>query len=175
LHSLGITKFLSKPLFPSDIVDCISECLCIENQQSVITAEVDDFSGFNVLLAEDIEINQEIAVAVLEGMGIDVDVAENGAAAVEAYRDKPYDLIFMDIRMPVMDGLQAAKEIRMMESESGTGAHIPIIAMTANVMQEDQRISEEAGMDGHISKPLDIGEITKTLRTVFADLSKTSE
>jgi CheY-like chemotaxis protein len=119
------------------------------------------YEGSTLLLAEDNEINQEIAVAVLSELGAEVEIANNGEEAVEAFLRKDYSLIFMDIRMPLMDGLEAARRIR--SSGKHDAAAIPIIAMTANAMQEDREASFAAGMNGHISKPIDVEEIKKVL------------
>ena len=135
--------------------------------EDILEDNTDIFLGKYALLAEDIDINQEIAVAILEELGFEVDVAENGAMAVEAYKNKNYDIVFMDIRMPVMDGLTATRIIRDLERESGEGLHTPIVAMTANAMLDDRIASKEAGMDGHVSKPINIDEIVETLRHVF--------
>jgi CheY-like chemotaxis protein len=152
-------------------------------EESGITAEMDDwrYEGHTFLLAEDNEINQEIALAALEELGAEVDIANNGEEAVEAFLRKEYSLIFMDIRMPIMDGLEAARRIRAIEAErlaalspsmagrlasvhgSREEKGIPIIAMTANAMKEDREASLEAGMNDHISKPIDIIEIKKSL------------
>ena len=122
------------------------------------------YDGFTVLVVEDNDINQEIAKAVLSEIGLEVEMAENGAEGVAAFLQKDYDLIFMDIRMPIMDGLEATREIRRLERErSSSHARVPIIAMTANAMKEDQEESKAAGMDGHISKPLIIEEIKASL------------
>ncbi|MDR0656194.1 MAG: response regulator [Treponema sp.] len=126
------------------------------------------YEGYRFLLAEDNEINQEIALAVLSDLGAQVDIANNGQEAVEAFLKKDYSLIFMDIRMPIMDGLEAARRIRALEAERrGKNREypkgIPIIAMTANAMKEDREASLAAGMNDHISKPLNITEIKKSL------------
>jgi len=130
-------------------------------------AQAQSYDGFTLLLVEDNEINQEIAQTVLEEMGFTVDVAGNGREGVDAFCAKDYDLIFMDIRMPVMDGIEATREIRKIELEQieagGKAEHVPIIAMTANAMQSDRDATLAAGMDGHISKPIDIDEIRLSL------------
>jgi signal transduction histidine kinase/CheY-like chemotaxis protein len=132
------------------------------------------YDGVPLLVVEDNEINREIAEFLLTDMGFSVDFAENGAEGVEAFRNKPYALIFMDIRMPVMDGLDATREIRRIEREmseadaGGAARRIPIIAMTANAMREDREAGREAGMDGHISKPIDVGELRATLYKFLA-------
>ncbi|MDR1590260.1 MAG: response regulator [Oscillospiraceae bacterium] len=132
------------------------------------------YDGCTLLVVEDNDINQVIAETLLSEMGFSVHLAENGQRGVEAFLANSYDLVFMDIRMPVMDGLEAAREIRRIEAEwassgapDGRPARVPIIAMTANAMREDRELSREAGMDGHISKPIDIGEIQSVLRSVL--------
>lgn len=125
------------------------------------------YDGIKALLAEDNEINQEIAVAILSDLGLVCDIAENGKSAVEMYRENTYDVIFMDIRMPVMDGLEATQIIRRLEAENGARIRIPIIAMTANAMKEDRELSACAGMDAHVSKPIDIEEINRALYQVM--------
>jgi signal transduction histidine kinase/ActR/RegA family two-component response regulator len=140
------------------------------SKESEITPEMENrrYEGHRFLLAEDNEINQEIALAVLSDLGAQVDIAGNGKEAVEAFLKKDYSLIFMDIRMPIMDGLEAARRIRAIEAERrGKNREypkgIPIIAMTANAMKEDREASLAAGMNDHISKPLNITEIKKSL------------
>ena len=139
-----------------------------ENFAAMLTQRYDHF---RLLLVEDNDINQEIAKAVLEDMGFSVDIANNGQEGVDAFNTKSYDLIFMDIRMPVMDGLEAAREIRRMErenSEAGAApSRIPIVAMTANVMQADRDATQDAGMDGHVSKPINLEEIYLTLYKIL--------
>ena len=129
----------------------------------------DDFSckGRLFLLAEDNSINQEIAVAILQDLGADVDTADNGEEAVRAFLEKDYDVIFMDMRMPIMDGLNATRRIR--ESSKHDARIVPIIAMTANVMHEDRAACLQAGMNGHIGKPLELNELRKELfRCLFS-------
>ena len=139
--------------------------------QSHEDASEKSFAGYHVLLAEDNEMNREIALAVLSEFGLTADSVPNGALAVEAFEARPYDLIFMDIRMPMMDGLEASRRIRDIEAMRGEG-HIPIIAMTANAMKEDREASKEAGMDAHIAKPLDVAEIRRALSQALPDKRK---
>ena len=119
------------------------------------------FLNLKVLLVEDNEINQEIAREILNDMGIKVTMAQNGAEALELWQSDDFDLIFMDIQMPVMDGLTAARAIR--DSDAPRAKSIPIIAMTANAMSGDREKSLEAGMNEHITKPLNIEELRQAL------------
>jgi signal transduction histidine kinase/CheY-like chemotaxis protein len=179
----GVDKFISKPLFPSAIADCLSECLGVGPQraegQGTDETALGDFSGRRILLVEDVEINREVVLALLEPAGLEFDCAENGAEAVRLYQADPdrYDLIFMDIHMPGMDGFEATHRIRELEKERlaekvqeyprgvpGHSASIPIIAMTANVFREDIEKCFQAGMDGHVGKPLAVEELAATLR-----------
>ena len=125
-----------------------------------------NFDGYHALLAEDNEINREIAVVVLSEFGLQIDTVDNGQAAVDAFQKQIYDLIFMDIRMPIMDGFESTQHIRELEIAKGL-SRIPIIAMTANAMKEDREASKQAGMDAHIAKPLDIDEIRQALDSVL--------
>ncbi len=128
-----------------------------------------DYCGKRVLLVEDNELNREIATAILEERGMAVDCAEDGDIAVSVINNAPadrYDLIFMDIQMPKMDGYTATREIRTLPDNKK--ANIPIVAMTANAFDEDRRKSYESGMNGHIIKPINIEEITKVLDEIFA-------
>ena len=162
---VGVDKFLAKPLFLSSITDCISECLAkgLPGDVSGDSAKKEGcFSGRHILLAEDVEINREILAALLEDTGIDIACAENGAIAVDMFRDNPsYDMIFMDIHMPEMDGYEATRRIRAMDCPQAST--VPIIAMTANVFREDVEKCITAGMNGHLGKPLDIAEVMKVL------------
>lgn len=136
----------------------------VENVQST---EEFDFSGKRVLVVEDNELNQEIIVTLLEARGLNVEVAANGRKAVDALQANPpgyFDLILMDICMPVMDGLTATRAIRHMPCKD---ANIPIIALSANAFEEDRRRSLDSGMDGHVSKPLDMEELYSAMCTVL--------
>ena len=127
-----------------------------------------DFTGKRILLAEDNEMNQMIAVAILEGAGFSVDLAGDGLEAVEKMKAAPaghYDVILMDIQMPRMDGYSAAAQIRAMADPEKAG--VPIIAVTANAFEEDRKAALEAGMNGHLAKPYDIAEILHTLSSVL--------
>ncbi|GHT85199.1 hypothetical protein FACS1894137_09180 [Spirochaetia bacterium] len=169
----GVDKFLSKPLFASAIADLINECIGSKNSilaDRVRLAEGDAgtpvpgvFAGRRILLAEDMEINREIIMALLEPTELAIDCAENGVQAVELFSVDPdrYDMIFMDVQMPGMDGLEATRRIRQLE---GQKKHIPIIAMTANVFREDVEKCLESGMNDHLGKPLDMDEVLARLR-----------
>ena len=121
--------------------------------------------GKHALLAEDNEINQEIAVALLDALGMKTTVADNGLEALELLERNTFDVVLMDIQMPVMDGLSASREIRKHGNESIR--NIPIIAMTAHAMKEDREKSMDAGMSGHITKPIDQQELGKILRQIL--------
>ena len=125
-----------------------------------------EFEGFTALLVDDMEINQEIVISLLEPTGITVDCAENGAVALEMFSNNPsrYDIIFMDLQMPVMDGYTSTKLIRALCAKLHHGEGVPIIAMTANVFKEDVEHSFAAGMNAHLGKPIDLGELITTLR-----------
>jgi CheY-like chemotaxis protein len=129
-----------------------------------------NFSGFCILLAEDVEINREIVLTFLEPTGLTIDCAENGIQAVEMFSANPgrYSMIFMDIQMPEMDGYEATRKIRAFEQEMprnrGFSKGVPIIAMTANVFREDIEKCLLMGMDGHVGKPLEMEEVFAKLR-----------
>jgi len=162
----GVDKFLSKPLFPSTIADVINECLGVDKQQvekSQAKENTAVFAGRRILLAEDVEINREIVQALLEPTKVEIDCAINGAEAVRMFKAAPhkYDMIFMDIQMPEMDGYDATRSIRALNISAAKT--IPIVAMTANVFKEDIERCHEAGMDSHVGKPLDFEEVMNRL------------
>ena len=155
----NITHYIAKPLFPSSVLDVINEV--VGNTLKSLDIRTDtqtpkpDLSGVRIILAEDVEINREIFLALLGDTHIEIDIAENGIVAVTKFRENPgkYDLIIMDVQMPDMDGYQATKEIRAMDlPEAKT---IPIIAMTANVFREDIERCLASGMNDHLAKPID--------------------
>jgi CheY-like chemotaxis protein len=167
----GIDRFLPKPLFPSTIAAAINESLGINQQQAQKTqADIADlFAGRHILLAEDVDINREIVRTLLEPTHIEIDCAENGAEAVRMFTETPnkYNMIFMDVQMPEMDGYEATRRIRAAERKlpQEYSQRVPIIAMTANVFREDVEKCLEAGMDSHVGKPLDFDEVLDKLRT----------
>jgi len=162
----GVNGYLPKPLFPSDLVDCINFYLGRKNlthPDDSITAK-ETFDGYHILLAEDVEINREIVMALLEPTNITFDCAVNGLEAVTFFSAAPdiYDMIFMDVQMPGMDGLTATQCIRSMDVPQA--ALIPIIAMTANVFREDVDKCMDAGMNDHIGKPIDYEDMIMKLK-----------
>ena len=171
-RTAGVDKFLPKPLFPSMIVDMINECIGIDNAMGKgsgdhwgVSVDYDDnYAENTILLVEDVEINREIVLALLEPTELNVDCAENGAQAVGMFETAPdkYDMIFMDVQMPEMDGHEATRVIRALPIPRAQS--IPIIAMTANVFRADIDECLAAGMNDHIGKPLDFNDVMDKLR-----------
>ena len=166
-RAAGVNKFLQKPLFQSTIVDIINECIGgnIALAKSEKDNNVGNFAGHTILLAEDVDINREIVMALLEPTKLNIECAEDGAQAVQMFseaQDK-YSMIFMDVQMPKMDGLEATRRIRALNTI--TAKTIPIVAMTANVFREDIEQCMEAGMSDHIGKPLDFDDVMNILNT----------
>ena len=166
--SIGVDNFLNKPLFASDVIKEF-ELLARRNNISLLKEkEKAELDGRHILLAEDIFINAEIMKELLSSKGILIDHAENGREALELFdKSEPgyYDAILMDVRMPVMDGLEATKAIRGLErSDSKT---VPIIAMTANAFDEDVQRSLQVGMNAHLSKPVDPERLYSTLEEMI--------
>jgi signal transduction histidine kinase/DNA-binding response OmpR family regulator/PAS domain-containing protein len=177
----GVDKFLSKPLFPSTIAEVINECIGVDKQQEndIQTNITGIFAGHRILLAEDVEINREIVQALFEPTQLEIDCAENGTEAVRMFTEAPdkYELIFMDLQMPEMDGYEATRRIRAIEDElnknlsndvgnnGGLLKQIPIIAMTANVFKEDIEKCLACGMNSHVGKPLDFEEVLNRLHS----------
>lgn len=159
----GISDFVSKPLFPSAIVDSIANCLNLKLKEKPLGQARYDFNGYKILLVEDIEINREIIITLLSPTGIDIECAENGKVAVDMFSNEPhkYDMIFMDLHMPEMDGYEATSAIRSMDVEYAR--KIPIVAMTANVFKEDIEKCLAALMNDHVGKPIDFDEVISKL------------
>ena len=160
----GVTAFCSKPLFMSELRSVLAKPFLGEKPAVEEATAAVDFTGKQILLAEDNELNQMIAVAILENAGFTIDIASNGEEAVKKMKQAPagtYDVILMDIQMPIMDGYEAARQIRAMEDRKK--AEIPIVAVTANAFEEDRKIAIEAGMNGHLAKPYDVAAIMQTL------------
>jgi CheY-like chemotaxis protein len=162
----GVDRFLQKPLFPSAIEDCLNEYRGggPDTADDASENKTESLAAYRILLAEDVEINREIVLALLEPTGLGIDCAENGSAALELFRRRPerYDMIFMDVQMPEMDGYEATSRIRSLDSP--WAREIPIVAMTANVFREDIERCLEAGMNDHVGKPLDFEEVLACLR-----------
>ena len=169
----GVTAFCSKPLFMSELRNVLAQPFMAaedtrpENKNE--PAEMPDFTGKRVLLAEDNEMNQMIAEAILTESGFIVEIACDGIEAVEKMKTAPagyYDIILMDIQMPKMDGYEAAKQIRALDDKKK--ANTPIVAVTANAFEEDRQTALEAGMNGHLAKPYDIPAIMETLTELLS-------
>ena len=167
---IGVSKFIPKPLFTSVIINTIADCvgteMPVEDPQKI---ELPDFSRYHILLAEDNEINREIVIALLEPTGITITAAENGLIALHLFAENPtqYDMIFMDMHMPEMDGLTATSNIRALTHPRAK--EIPIIAMTANVFREDIERCLAVGMNWHIGKPLDFLEVLDNMKKFLED------
>ena len=141
----------------------------IIDEEEKISADAMDFNGKKILLVDDVDVNREIAIMILEEAGFTVDFATNGKEAVEkvsASKVGDYDLILMDIQMPIMNGYEAAAAIRNLPNKKI--AEIPIIAMTANAFSEDVQAALNAGMNGHIAKPLDIPKMMEVLAEILS-------
>ena len=167
-RAAGVTAFCAKPMFMSDIRDTLMTAIGQKQAQTeaaALPAAGSDFRGRCILLVEDNELNSEIAVEILNEYGFLVDTAENGAEAVEKVKNsKPgsYDLVLMDVQMPVMNGYEATRQIRALKDPALAG--ITILAMTANAFDEDRKKALESGMDGFLSKPIVIEELLSTLQ-----------
>jgi signal transduction histidine kinase/DNA-binding response OmpR family regulator/HPt (histidine-containing phosphotransfer) domain-containing protein len=167
MRALGRTATVAKPVKQSELWDAIATVLHTASPAAkhdlVPAAKKYKAAGhpLNILLAEDNAVNQQLAVQLLEKHGHSVTVAENGQEALDALQNADFDLVLMDVQMPVMGGLEAATEIR--RRERATGEHIPVVAMTAHAMDGDREKCLEAGMDGYVSKPIDPRTFLKTV------------
>lgn len=166
----GVTTFCSKPLFLSGLRKCLNSVMAAENKgELAVSKESVCIKTGRILLAEDNELNQEIAMAILEDSGFTVEVAGNGKIAVEKLEASEvgyYQLVLMDVQMPVMNGYEATKAIRSLKNQDL--ATIPIIAMTANAFEEDKQEAIRCGMNGHIAKPIDVDVLFETLRKMLS-------
>ena len=169
----GVTAFCAKPMFMSDLRETLMTALGQKKEQNNddVLPEADfNFKNKHILLVEDNELNSEIATEILTEYGFIVDTAENGAEALEKVStSKPgtYDLVLMDVQMPVMNGYEATKCIRKLKDPAL--ANISILAMTANAFDEDRKKALESGMDGFLSKPIVIEELVQALKNKFTD------
>ncbi|RGY99482.1 response regulator [Clostridium sp. AM58-1XD] len=169
----GVSGCIVKPLLKSSLVCAVKKYVLNQNSRkpaSFAERRVRSFEGKRLLLVEDNLLNQEIAAELLGQTGAVVDVAQNGQEAVQAFLTFPmgfYDLIFMDMQMPVMNGLEAVRTIRAQSRPDA--CRIPIVAMTANALEEDVRAAKEAGMNDHLAKPLDIERMNRILERYLYD------
>ncbi len=165
----GINGFVPCPLFKSRLLGTLSKLLGESGADDEQAQRELDYSAYRILLVEDIELNQEIAVELLSVTGVQVEVADDGAQAVEKFENSPegyYDLIFMDIHMPVMDGYEATRRIRGMDRPDAMT--VWIVAMTADAFVEDVRQAKESGMNEHISKPVEPSRLQEILYRQFS-------
>ena len=163
-RAAGVTAFCEKPLFLSELRRVLAEPFRAEAASKPAQPTAADLKGKKLLLAEDNELNREIALEILKEAGFVVDTAEDGAVAVQKIKQAApgqYDLILMDIQMPNLDGYEATRQIRALPDAEK--ANIPIFAMTANAFEEDRQNALAAGMNGHIAKPLDVPHLLRVL------------
>ena len=168
----GVTAFCSKPLFMSELRSVLMALYAPEKKADTGTPAV-NYAGKSILLVEDNELNMEIAIGILSESGFTVDTAEDGEVAVEKVRNAAhgqYDLILMDVQMPNMNGYEATKAIRKIDDPEKAG--IPIIAMTANAFEEDKKNAMDAGMNGHISKPIYVSKLLEAINEVLSQAEK---
>jgi signal transduction histidine kinase/HPt (histidine-containing phosphotransfer) domain-containing protein len=166
-EKLGLDAYLMKPINQSELFDTLLEVFHGHRGEAPVEGPADDgvaAAKLKILLAEDSLYNQKLAVALLERKGHEVLVANNGAEAVGLTRSQPFDLVLMDVQMPEMDGLEATRVIR--EREALSGAHLPIVAMTAQAMSGDRERCLEAGMDDYLTKPVRSAELYTTIEKV---------
>jgi CheY-like chemotaxis protein len=166
-EEIRLLTMAPKPLFPSDILACLNACFGAQGAapaEDALSAATESFQGRRVLLVEDIEINREIVQELLKPTGLTIECAENGREAVRMYSAAPesYDMIFMDLQMPEMDGFTATRRIRALDIPAART--IPIVAMTANVFSEDVAHCLKAGMTDHVGKPLEMRIVLEKLR-----------
>ena len=162
----GVDTFVAKPLFAGTVLDEFREAFKRKNARLV--REAADLTGRRVLLAEDVAVNAEIIMMILSMREMEVDLAENGAEAVELFAaSEPgsYDAVLMDMRMPVMDGLEATRRIRALDRPDAKT--VPIIALTANAFDEDVQRSMQAGLNAHLSKPVEPEALFETLESLI--------
>ena len=165
----GIDAFIAKPLFRSRLTATLRQFTSGRKEKTARNylekLSESDYTGKRILLVEDNELNREIGVEILQMTGAEVETAENGKIAVEKVEASPkgsYDLVFMDIQMPVMNGYEATAAIRSLKGKQGK---LPIVAMTANAFAEDVQLAKNTGMNGHIAKPLDMNKLNDVLES----------
>ncbi len=171
-RSAGVTGFISKPLFASDLHQTLERSLGKGSEKSEternVPAADNGFEGKRILLAEDNELNREIITELLKELGFTVECAENGQQAcdmVHNFEQGYYDLVLMDIQMPIMDGYTATRTIRGFEDNGAE--KLPIIALTANAFEEDKERALESGMNGHLAKPVEMDKMISLLKDIF--------
>ncbi|RPI88023.1 MAG: sensor histidine kinase, partial [Planctomycetaceae bacterium] len=169
----GSDACISKPVSQSELFDALAELLPLRGSQPAslspsLPAEAFELTGLRILLAEDSLYNQKLAVGLLEKRGHQVSVAGNGAEAVEQVSRGSFDLVLMDVQMPDVDGLEATRQIRALEEQ--TGDHVPIVAMTAQALQGDREKCLDAGMDDYLTKPVRSQQLYETIAAVLARL-----
>lgn len=167
LAELGVARALTKPLKPSELHEAIIQLFIFSESTGAEDGEAArvrtaDSASLKLLLAEDGHVNQLVATRLLEDRGHQVVLANNGRKAIEALSREAFDAVLMDVQMPELDGYEATRAIRLSEKE--TGAHIPIIAMTANAMSGDREKCLESGMDDYIAKPVRIEDLMVVLK-----------
>ena len=168
--SAGVDSFIAKPLFSENLLNELKNVFKKKNPTSSSKENKADLKGRHILLAEDMEVNAQIMIQVLLMREMETDLAVNGKEAVSLYESKPegyYDAILMDMRMPEMDGLTATRTIRA--SKRADAATIPIIALTANAFDEDVQRSLQAGLNAHLSKPVEPDVLFETLEKLIKE------
>ena len=167
-RAVGVNAFMAKPLFRSRLTATLRQFTSGKKEKNARNYLEDfakeNYAGKRILLVEDNELNREIATEIMGMTGVTIDSAENGKIAVEKVMEAPekwYDLIFMDIQMPIMNGYEATAAIR---SLAGSRGKVPIIAMTANAFAEDVQLAKNTGMNEHIAKPLDLNKLNDVLK-----------
>lgn len=166
----GVTEFCSKPIFMSDLYRLLMKLFGEEEEQAVSSEDemIEFFIGKRILLVDDNELNREIAIEILQEFGFEMEAAVDGKEAYEKVRDsRPgyYDVVLMDVQMPVMNGYEASRAIRKLANPELS--NVPIFAMTANAFEEDKQDAIAAGMNGHIAKPIDIDKLLGALEGIL--------
>jgi CheY-like chemotaxis protein len=161
-HALGIESYLIKPVKQCELLAAIRRVMTPEAEiLATSLREQGPLGQFRILLAEDNPVNQRLAVGLLEKMGHQVTVAQNGREALDLLHDRDFDLVLMDVQMPEMDGFVATRELR--KREQGQQRHIPVVAMTAHAMKGDRETCIAAGMDGYIAKPISRADLQQVI------------